>query len=150
MAHLKRGDRRTKEEMQKDALAKYEELGNITLACKRAKVPRRTFYNWLDEEKDENKEFIKAFEVANELAVGILEAEAHRRAVTGLKKGVFYKGKKVATEQEYSDTLLIVLLKAHAPEKYKDRVANEHTGKGGKPIQKEVIHRVIFDDNAGG
>lgn len=149
MARLKRGERRTTEQIQKDALTAYEELGNITLACKRARVPRRTFYNWLIEGNPNNAAFIEAFEASNRMAVGVLEAEAHRRAVTGLKKGIFYKGKKVATEHEYSDTLLIVLLKAHAPEKYKDRVANEHTGKDGQPIKQEVTHRVIFEDNGG-
>jgi hypothetical protein len=30
--------------------------------------------------------------------------------------------------------MLEILLKAHRPEKFKDRVANEHTGAGGGPI----------------
>jgi hypothetical protein len=43
-------------------------------------------------------------------------------------------GKRMGTVKEYSDTLMIVLLKARAPEKYKDRVQNEVVGKGGKDL----------------
>lgn len=149
MARLKRLESRSREQIQEDVLTAYEEMGNITLACKKAKIPRRTFYNWLDEKKEENAGFIEAFEAANKMAVGVIEDEVKRRAIVGVQKGVYYKGKRVAWQQEYSDTLLALLLKAHAPEKYKDRVATEHTGKDGKPIQTEVIHKVIFEDNGG-
>jgi hypothetical protein len=145
MAHLKKGERRTTEQMQQDALEAFEDLGNVTLACKKAKVPRRTFYNWLRD----IPQYKTSFEESTKIAVGVLEAEAHRRAVGGLKKGVYYKGKRVAWQTEYSDTLLIVLLKAHAPEKYKDRTSNEHSGPNGGPIPTAVTHRVIFDDNGG-
>lgn len=145
MAHLKKGERRTPEQMREDALTAFEDTGNITLACKKARVPRRTFYNWLRDIPT----FKAAFDESAKIAVGVIEAEMHRRAVIGVPKGVFYKGKKVATEREYSDTLLIVLAKAHAPEKYKDRTSNEHSGPNGGPIPTEVTHRVIFDDNGG-
>jgi hypothetical protein len=145
MAHLKKGERRTTEQMQQDALEAFEDTGNVTLGCKKARVPRRTFYNWLRD----IPEYQASYEESAKIAAGVLEAEAHRRAVVGVKKGVFYKGKKVAVQQEYSDTLLIVLLKAHAPEKYKERTSNEHSGPNGGPIPTEVTHRVIFSDNGG-
>ncbi len=147
--YIKKGDIRTAKEIQDDFLEQYEALGNITLACKKAKVPRRTFYNWMDDKNESNAAFIEAFETSNKIAIGTLEAELHRRAVTGVRKGIFYKGKKVATELQLSDTLLMFLLKAKAPEKYKDRVANEHSGPDGKPITHDVTHHVIFTDNGG-
>ncbi|SFW16265.1 hypothetical protein [Chitinophaga sancti] len=147
MARLKKGEIRPKEKMQQDALAAYEACGNITEACKKSKIARRTFYNWLDESKPDNKYFIDGFKAVSKMAIGVLEDEANRRAVKGVKKGIYYKGKRVAWVQEYSDTLLIVLLKAHAPEKYKDRTSNEHSGPNGGPIPTEVTHRVIFEDN---
>jgi hypothetical protein len=45
-----------------------------------------------------------------------LISEATRRAVHGVEKGVYYRGELVATETEYSDTLLTTLLKARVPE----------------------------------
>lgn len=51
-----------------------------------------------------------------------IEAEAHRRAVEGVEKGVWYRGARVGTEQEYSDSLMQTLLKGNRPEKYRDRL----------------------------
>ena len=51
-----------------------------------------------------------------------LEDEAHRRAVIGIPKDVYYRGEVVGSEREYSDTLLVTLLKANAPDKYRERV----------------------------
>ncbi|WPV66298.1 hypothetical protein [Chitinophaga sp. LS1] len=149
MARLKKGEARTTEKIQKDVLSAYEACGNITEACRKAKVARRTFYNWLDETKEGNQSFIEGFKSASKMSVGVLEDEAQRRAVKGVKKGVYYKGKRIAWVQEYSDTLLIVLLKAHAPEKYKDRVAQEQSGPNGEPIKHDVTTRIIFEDYGG-
>lgn len=41
----------------------------------------------------------------------------------------------VATVKEYSDTLAIFLLKAHAPDKYRERTSAEISGPGGGPVQ---------------
>lgn len=51
-----------------------------------------------------------------------LESEAHRRAVIGVKKDVYYKGDVVGEVTEYSDQLLTTLLKANMPDKYRERV----------------------------
>ena len=37
---------------------------------------------------------------------------------------------------KYSDLWLIFLLKGIRPEKYKDRVANEHNGRDGQPSHR--------------
>lgn len=42
-----------------------------------------------------------------------LVPEAHRRAVEGVDKGVYFQGIRVATEAQYSDGLLMELLKVH-------------------------------------
>jgi hypothetical protein len=145
MARIKKGETRTNQKIQQEFLTAYEDTGNVTVACKKVKLPRRTFYNWIANDTA----FKTAFDESNQIAVGLLEDEAHRRAVDGVKEGVFYKGRRVAYQQKYSDTLLIVLLKAHAPERYKDRTSTELTGKDGKPIKTEVTHHVIFSDNGG-
>ena len=57
----------------------------------------------------------------------MLEDEAVRRAVDGVRKPIFYKGKpiricgEIVYETEYSDALLIQLLKAYNPEKFGDK-----------------------------
>jgi hypothetical protein len=109
------------------ALAK---LGNISDACRKARVPRRTVYNW----KAEDADFAQAWAEAEETAVDVLEREARRRAASGTLKPVYYLGKKVGTIREYSDTLLIFLLKGARPDKYADRVKNEHSGPGGGAV----------------
>lgn len=63
-----------------------------------------------------------------------LEDEAVRRANEGIRKAVRYKGKIVGYDTEFSDSLLIFMLKGGKPEKYKDRASFEHTGKDGRPL----------------
>ena len=98
-------------------LASYAKCGNITKAAKAARVDRKTVYNRQAADAD----FETAMAAAQEEAVDLLEEEARRRAAEGTLEPVFYKGEKVATVRKYSDTLLIVLLKANRPEKYKER-----------------------------
>lgn len=138
MARYKKLETRSKRKQQQDFLDIYEELGNITSSCKKSKVPRRTIYNWIEGDA----EFRKKFDESTKIVLGILEDEAFRRAVEGTNKPVFYQGKRSGYVKEYSDTLLIVLLKARAPEKYKERVQSELTGKDGNPItiKPELSH----------
>jgi hypothetical protein len=117
------------------SLSRY---GNVTKASKAARVHRSTPYDW----KEEDEAFAKAWDVAIEQAADHLEAEAYPRAVTGVTRDVFYQGEKIATERHYSDSLLTLLLKSNRPEKFKDRVANEHTGANGAPLEV-VITRTI-------
>ena len=42
-------------------------------------------------------------------------------------------------KKEYSDTLLIFLMKGERPDKYKERTSTELTGAGGKPLAVEFI-----------
>lgn len=50
-----------------------------------------------------------------------LESEAIRRAYEGVDKPVFYKGKECGAIREFSDTLMMFLLKGMMPAKYRDR-----------------------------
>lgn len=63
--------------------------------------------------RDRDDEFKQAWDDAVEEGTDCLEDEAVKRAKTS------------------SDTLLIFMLKARRPDKFKDRVANEHTGEVG-------------------
>ena len=100
-------------------LAAFRESGNVRLACETAGVGRSSTYRWLDEDA----EYREAFDLAKEDAADTLEAEAYRRAVRGVKKPVgWYKGEPGGQVTEYSDTLLIFLLKGARPEKYRERL----------------------------
>lgn len=128
-------------QLKKAFLNVFRQSGNVSQACAAAGVKRRgTVYDW--QEKDE--QFLAEYRQAEIEATENLEAEAHRRAVFGVKKykGVYHNGAllEVVEETDYSDTLLIFLLKARAPLKYRDNVAIEHAGPGGTPQRVEVIY----------
>jgi hypothetical protein len=137
MARVKGKNKKTTKDLQKEVIAAFEETGNITAACKKVRVPRRTFYNWL-----KKPAFEKMYNEALPMALGVLEDEARRRAVDGTLKPVFYKGQPVGKIREYSDTLLIVLLKAHAPAKYKEKGPYSPDEDNPQPTQKLEINVV--------
>ena len=72
-----------------------------------------------------------------------LEREAYRRGVEGIEKGIYYKGKLVDTELQYSDTLLQTMLKAKRPDQFGDK--KQITGAGGQPL---TVHIRTFTDPA--
>jgi transposase-like protein len=128
----------------------YARTGNISAAARESGICRRTHYNWLTDDE----EYQAAFEETHEAAIDLLEMEARRRAVEGIDEPVIYqgelmgawvdeKGNTVAkdspgariiplTVKRYSDTLLIFLLKAAKPDKYRER--REIVGAGGGPL----------------
>lgn len=115
---------------------------NVSAAARKAKINRSTAYDWYDADPD----FAAAWDEAIEVAVDSLEDEAWRRAATGTLEPVFQKGEKVGAIRRYSDMLMVTLLKAHRPEKFKDRSQNELTGPGGAPLQQPQV-QVYLPDN---
>ena len=101
----------------------------MDLAAKAAKIDRASHYYWLREDAD----YAKRFEQAKEQIAQQLEDEAIRRAYEGVEKPITVAGEREVI-REYSDTLLIFLLKGARPEKYRERASFEHTGKDGKPL----------------
>lgn len=65
-------------------------------------------------------EFRRAWQEAADIGTELLEQEAARRAYHGTLKPVFHKGERCGYIREYSDTLMIFLLKARRPDKYRD------------------------------
>ena len=84
---------------------------NVTLACKAVNVRPKTAY----EHKKEMPDFAEEWEEAKDQAVEILEAEAWQRA------------------RKQSDVLMIFLLKAHNPAKYREQAQLDITS-GGRPL----------------
>jgi hypothetical protein len=56
-----------------------------------------------------------------ELGTAALEDEALRRAYHGVEEPVFYEGVQCGSVTRYSDKLLMFLLKARHPAKYRER-----------------------------
>lgn len=105
-------------------LAILAESGNVTAAAKKAKLSRTQLYN----KRNNDPAFAEAWAAAESLGVSALEDEARRRGYDGWLEPVWHKGKRCGTVRKFSDTLLIVLLKAHMPGKYREKLALEHSG----------------------
>ena len=105
-------------------MAALAETGNVTEAARCANYDRVTAYH----ARNVDPEFAQQWTEAIDVAIEKLELEARRRAYEGTNKGVWHQGELVGTEKVYSDTLMIFLLKAHRPEKYRDNFSVEHSG----------------------
>ncbi len=123
MKRLRIAGRRTKR-----FLATLAESGNVTVAAQAAGVSRSGVYV----QRQLDDAFAKAWEEAEEVAADRLEAEAWRRAVEGVAEPLVSAGKLVSGEdgrpmviRRYSDNLLALLLRAHRPEKYRERTSVE-------------------------
>lgn len=84
--------------LKEKVLAAFAECGVVTHACKTVGVPRRTFNYW----QKHDRKFYAAYELAQQEAIDALEFEARKRAI------------------KCSDLLLIFMLKAARPEKYRE------------------------------
>lgn len=100
------------------------ETGNVSASSRKAKITRA----WAYETRDNDAAFAAAWDEALEIATENLEMEARRRAEKGVPEYVIVNSKRVMVSRKYSDTLLIFLLKAHKPEKYRDNSHVEHSG----------------------
>lgn len=111
-------------------LENLAETASVTRAAELSGISRREWYRT----RDEDEEFAAGWSDAWEKGVKALEDEVIRRAYHGVDKPVFQGGKLVGTVREYSDTLLMFKLKALRPDKYRERITNEHSGPDGGPI----------------
>lgn len=128
-------------------LACLRDTSNIRASCEAAGVNRTTVYR----RRDSDKKFADAIADALEDGTDDLELEARRRARHGLMRVKFHQGAPIMipvmrpdrtpllneagepvlvpyVEHEYSDTLMIFLLKAHRPEKYRENIKHEVSG----------------------
>jgi hypothetical protein len=93
-------------------------------AAKAAGVGRSTAYLW----RRQDPEFAQKWDDAVAEGIGVLEEEARRRAVDGYNaRPIYHRGAVVCEVKDYSDKLLIFLLKTRMPEVY-GRDANRPKG----------------------
>ena len=114
---------------------------NIRAACEASGVGRRTVYD----RRDSDPEFARAMAEALEDATDLLEGEARRRAYEGVERPVYGSGGagagtvEVGTVREYSDSLMMFLLKAHRPEKFRERYEVRHQGEVKVTVSAEEM-----------
>jgi hypothetical protein len=108
---------------QRAFLTAYVAMGSVSAAAHAAQLSRQAVYAW----KTKDETFAQVLEIADQFATENMEGEAHRRAVTGLRKLKFHKGEAIRdpetgrpyVEHEYSDALLMFLLRARSA-KYRE------------------------------
>lgn len=110
---------REKRSWEDSFLKELARAGNVSAACRKVKISRTIAY----ELREQATDFAELWAEAIETATDGLEQEAYRRAVKGVRKPTgWYKGVPGGYVQEYSDTLLVLLLKANRPEKFRENV----------------------------
>jgi hypothetical protein len=126
----------------------YAQRANVGASCRTAGISRTLAYETRKAEPD----FAKQWQIARAEAVERLEEEAWRRAHDGVKKPVYQQGNLVGHIQEYSDTMLIFLLKANKPKKYRDNFKHEHAGTLDVNIPQldEALNRIYGNPDPAG
>ncbi|MCK8514882.1 hypothetical protein M0534_00860 [Methylonatrum kenyense] len=104
-------------EKQAKILDLLEQTGNLSASAAACGVTGRAVYALMAREPD----FRKQVDDAREKACLKIEQEMIRRGLTGIEKGIYYQGERVATEREYSDKLLLALAKSNMPHRYAER-----------------------------
>ena len=113
---------RTPRNWQETFLKSLAQYGNVSYAARAAKVSRNFVYG----QREAYPDVATRWDAALDEAADVLEKEAWRRAAKGVKKEktIYYLGLPIGTQIEttYSDPLLMFLLKAARPEKFRDRL----------------------------
>lgn len=116
-------------------LTKLRKSPNVSAAARAAGYSRQ----WAYQIRASDPDFAAEWDDAIDESMDVAEGEIYRRAVRGVVKRVFYKGEEIDRVREYSDTLLMFMAKAYRPDKYKETVRNEMTGKNGDPLPPQVV-----------
>ena len=94
--------------------------GNVWKACEDARVVR----SQVDVARKDEELFRQAMDEAIGIAVEVMDAEAHRRAVEGVDEPVYQQARLVANIRRYGDTLLMFLLKSRSA-KYRESTRSD-------------------------
>lgn len=129
-------------------LETLKNTANIRLSCEVAGVTRKV----VDCRRKSDPEFEEHFNEARDDAIDTLEAAALSRARDGVEriKTVYYQGKPIGTEtiREYSDLLMIFLLKANRPDKYRDQISVTHQTQVLKQEAERIAREQGLDPEA--
>lgn len=109
-------EKRLKRDWAPRFLEIFRQTCNVRLSADGAGIDRDAAYR----RRQRDQRFAEAWAQAEQDAIDVLEAEARRRALST------------------SDTLLIFLLKAHRPDRYREQSRVELTGANGGPVVLEA------------
>ena len=87
---------------------------SVRASATAAGINPRLPYSW----RKLDTAFAAAWSAAEEAGTDVIEEEAFRRAVTGVEKPVYRGGEVVGHVADYSDAMLMFLLKSRRPERY--------------------------------
>jgi hypothetical protein len=130
------------EEKKKRFLELLKETANITKSCEAVGIS----HNCYRDHYKADAEFRELADEAYEYAGDLLEQEARRRAFEGVDKPVFYQGDVCGAIREYSDTLLIFLLKGAKPSKYAERVIHKIDPKEIDSLIEQELSKITRPD----
>jgi hypothetical protein len=140
-------------ERQERFLKALADTGIVSVAVEIAGTSRTRLY----ELRKRNPDFAAAWEDAEERAADALEVEAWRRAVAGNPEPLVSAGKVVRDNdgqpiaiRRYSDALMLALLKARRPDKFKDRAVVEHDITDGLADRLEAARQRALAAPVGG
>ena len=88
----------------------------ITAAAEAVGVDRSTPFNW----RRKNPAYAALWAAALDEGTDRLEDEALRRGMRGVRQPVYQGGKRVGYIMRYSDRLLLALLRARRPRKFRE------------------------------
>jgi len=125
---------------KKQFLEVLEATGNVSDTCRLVTIGRTAAYN----HRKKDRSFALEWDEAEAIAMGAMEGEARRRGVDGVDRPLMHGGKQVGSVKEYSDRMLELLLRAHWPEKYNERLVASGRGDSGSGlmlVEAKVILR---------
>jgi len=118
--------------------------GNVTRALAAAKLDRGYAYD----KRNTDLEFAAAWDDAKKMGLDVLKDEAWRRAYEGLERQKFYQGVPIKVrrggrivpyvEREYSDSLLMFLIKQHDPS-YREHFDVNLGNAAGRPFLFQMM-----------
>ncbi len=138
-------------------MAALRRTGLKPVACREVNVNRATV--WQHRRRD--PEFAEAEERALTAFNREIHMEIKRRAIDGVERPVFHRGKEVGSVREYSDRLLLELAKAHIPEyrpNFRFDQTTEHAGSlapgadlsklspRGQELLRQIVETEIVDE----
>ena len=106
---------------KKKFLEAFAKFGNVTQAAAAAGVTLQCNRIWRRNDAD----YAEKYEEARQQFIDTMAGECRRRAVDGIDEKVFFQGIEVGVQRRYSDNLLMFLLKAADPAKYRDNHKSE-------------------------
>jgi len=127
-------------------IAELAKHGNVSSALRAASASRA----WVYEKRQIDQEFADAFEDARTCGLEVLKDEAHRRAYAGVVREVWHQGEVVGEEVNYSDSLLMFLIKQSDPS-YREHFKIDHGNASGRPFLFQMsLHADAVADAQGG